>query len=217
MKETALPGTRVRYGGYAITFPNGRTLHLKGRGDGPQADIRLNRWRAVWRFMRSGAVGLGESYMDGDWDSPDLSTLIEVGARNLPERPNICRRLSPWRISDRIRHALRPNTRAGSARNISAHYDLGNDFYALWLDPSMTYSAAVFSGGEKPAAARPDRSPAGRQNSRDRMRMGRLCDPGGPGAGPPRHGAYDQPGPVCGGQKARGRSRADGPRRHPAS
>ena len=142
-----LAGRPLRAGAIALTLPNGRTVDLRGRNDGPSAAIVLHRWRALARFLAGGSVGFGEAYMDGDWDSPDLPALIETAARNLPAHPGPFRRLSPWRIRDRRRHAAVPNTRRGSAKNIAAHYDLGNDFYALWLDPSMTYSAAVFSGG----------------------------------------------------------------------
>jgi cyclopropane-fatty-acyl-phospholipid synthase len=138
---------RLRAGDLEIVLPNGRSLRLSGRASGPTALLRLNRWCALPRFISGGTVGFGESYMDGDWDSPDLPKVIELVARNLPRKPMRFRNLSPWRIADRLGHRFRPNTRDGSKQNIAAHYDLGNDFYALWLDPSMTYSSAVFAGG----------------------------------------------------------------------
>ena len=140
-------GGRLRAGTLEIVLPNQRVLRLSGRNAGPSAVLRLNRWRALRRFFGGGTVGFGESYMDGDWESPDLPKVIELAARNLPERPMTFRTLSPWRMGDRIRHVFRPNTRDGSRENIAAHYDLGNEFYALWLDPSMTYSSAVFGDG----------------------------------------------------------------------
>ena len=140
-------GQRLRAGALEVMLPNGRALRLSGREPGPSAVLRLNRWRALRRFLGGGTVGFGESYMDGDWDSPDLPNVIELAARNLPKRPMIFRTLSPWRLGDRMRHMFRPNTRDGSRENIAAHYDLGNDFYALWLDRSMTYSSAVFGDG----------------------------------------------------------------------
>ena len=138
---------RLREGELEIVLPNGRSLRLSGRSPGPAALLRLNRWRALPRFVRGGTVAFGESYMDGDWESPDLSKVIELAARNLPRKPMRYRNLSPWRVADRLGHRFRPNTRDGAKQNIAAHYDLGNDFYALWLDPSMTYSSAVFAGG----------------------------------------------------------------------
>ena len=138
---------RLRAGVLDIDLPNGRVVHLTGKQDGPTARLTLNRWRALRRFFGGGTVGFGESFMDGDWESPDLPKVVELAARNLPRKPMAFRSLSPWRIGDRLRHVLRPNTRDGSRQNIAAHYDLGNEFYALWLDPGMTYSSAVFAGG----------------------------------------------------------------------
>ena len=136
---------RLRAGSLQIDLPDGRTVRLTGKQDGPSARLTLHRWRALRRFFGGGTVGFGESFMDGEWDSPDLPKVIELAARNLPRRPMAFRLVSPWRMGDRVRHLLRQNTREGSKQNIAAHYDLGNDFYALWLDPGMTYSSAVFA------------------------------------------------------------------------
>ena len=136
---------RLRAGSLEIDLPDGRTVRLTGKQDGPSARLTLHRWRALRRFFGGGTVGFGESFMDGEWDSPDLPKVIELAARNLPRRPMAFRLVSPWRMGDRVRHLLRQNTRDGSKQNIAAHYDLGNDFYALWLDPGMTYSSAVFA------------------------------------------------------------------------
>lgn len=145
-REWTLEG-RLRTGTMNLVLPNGRNLRISGRTEGPEGTMVLNRWRAIRRVVASGGVGFGEAYVDGDWDSPDLPAVIETAARNLPAKPRTYGAFSPWRLSDRVGHVLRPNTRSGSAKNIAAHYDLGNQFYAEWLDPSMTYSAAVFSGG----------------------------------------------------------------------
>lgn len=147
VEATWMLDSRLRAGHLEIILPNGRRLRLSGKNDGPSAVLKLNRWRGLRRFFGGGTVGFGESYMDGDWDSPDLPKVIELAARNLPKRPMAFRTLSPWRLADRVRHVFRPNTHTGSRENIAAHYDLGNDFYALWLDPSMTYSSAVFAEG----------------------------------------------------------------------
>ena len=136
---------RLRAGSLEIDLPDGQTVRLTGKQDGPSARLTLHRWRALRRFFGGGTVGFGESFMDGEWDSPDLPKVIELAARNLPRRPMAFRLVSPWRMGDRVRHLLRQNTREGSKQNIAAHYDLGNDFYALWLDPGMTYSSAVFA------------------------------------------------------------------------
>ena len=161
---------RLREGTLEIVLPHGRSLRLSGRSSGPTALLRLNRWRALPRFFRGGTVGFGEAYMDGDWDSPDLPKVIELAARNLPRKPMRYRNLSPWRIADRLGHRFRPNTRDGSKQNIAAHYDLGNDFYALWLDPSMTYSSAVFAGGNT------DLQAAQAEKNRRLMDLGSIGD-----------------------------------------
>ena len=161
---------RLREGTLEIVLPHGQSLRLSGRSSGPTALLRLNRWRALPRFFRGGTVGFGESYMDGDWDSPDLPKVIELAARNLPRKPMRYRNLSPWRIADRLGHRFRPNTRDGSKQNIAAHYDLGNDFYALWLDPSMTYSSAVFARGNT------DLQTAQAEKNRRLMDLGSIGD-----------------------------------------
>ncbi|MFN2381260.1 MAG: class I SAM-dependent methyltransferase [Guyparkeria sp.] len=101
--------------------------------------------RLLSRIARLGDIGIAEGFIEGDFSSDDLTTLLEIGARNLEV---IDEELRPgfWaRLVHRIQHGLRANHRRGSRRNISAHYDLGNDFYRLWLDDSMTYSSAVFA------------------------------------------------------------------------
>ncbi|CAN0390705.1 unnamed protein product, partial [Discosporangium mesarthrocarpum] len=77
----------LRAGDLEITLPNRRTVHLSGTAPGPSAAITLNRWRALRRFFGGGTVGFGESFMDGDWDTPDLPKIIELAARNLPKKP----------------------------------------------------------------------------------------------------------------------------------
>ena len=94
------------------------------------------------------SMGLAESYLDGHWDSPDITGLLALLARN---RDVLKRAVyGSWHelLAARVRHWLNRNSRIGSKRNIMAHYDLGNDFYRLWLDPSMSYSAAIYRAGD---------------------------------------------------------------------
>ena len=99
-------------------------------------------WR---RALLGGAIGAAEAYADGLWRSDDLTTLLRVMARNLESAGRLEAGLARLRgLADRGLHRLRRNSRAGSRRNIAAHYDLGNDFFATFLDPTMTYSSAVF-------------------------------------------------------------------------
>ena len=91
-----------------------------------------------------GAVGLAKGYRESEWTSSDLPSLIEWGARNGPHFRTATKALAAMRAAGRLAHSRNANTRAGSRRNVMAHYDLGNDFFGLWLDPSLTYSSAIF-------------------------------------------------------------------------
>jgi cyclopropane-fatty-acyl-phospholipid synthase len=90
-------------------------------------------------------VGFAEGYLRGFWDTPDLVALLDVLAADIVARSDARRPRVPLRAVQRLRHGLRTNTRAGSRANVTQHYDLGNDFYRLWLDPTMSYSCALFS------------------------------------------------------------------------
>ncbi|MGD8206790.1 MAG: cyclopropane-fatty-acyl-phospholipid synthase family protein, partial [Thiohalocapsa sp.] len=114
---------------------------------GPSGEIRLHRpWELARRIATRGHVGLGEAYMAGDWDSPDLTALILLLAVNQQAFARVLEGSWLQRILSLLRHRRRANSPAGSRRNIAYHYDLGNAFYRLWLDPSMTYSSGVFEG-----------------------------------------------------------------------
>ncbi|HMT80968.1 MAG TPA: cyclopropane-fatty-acyl-phospholipid synthase family protein [Azonexus sp.] len=96
------------------------------------------------QVLAKGDIGLTEAYLDGQWDSPDITGLMTLLAANREQLKKAV--YGSWRnlLAARIRHWLNNNSRSGSKRNIMAHYDLGNDFYRLWLDPSMSYSAAIY-------------------------------------------------------------------------
>jgi len=135
---------RIEIGAMGIVLPDGRSLVFRGKEPGPQGVILLHDYRALSRLASGGSLGLAESYLDGEWDSPDLTAVLEAGVLN-GRRFSDFFKVSPLkRAFDRIIHALRPNTRAGARRNIHAHYDLGNTFYERWLDPTMTYSSALY-------------------------------------------------------------------------
>jgi cyclopropane-fatty-acyl-phospholipid synthase len=135
---------RVRVGRLTIELPSGERVDCRGDQTGPQADIRFLRWRAIVRVAVGGDVGLASSYCDGEWTSSNLPALIEWAARNGDQFTESIKGLAPARLLNRLAHRLNANTRAGSRRNIVAHYDLGNEFYRLWLDRTMTYSSAIF-------------------------------------------------------------------------
>ena len=126
-----------------ITWPGGATTSYTGREPGPHAEVTLLDHDAARRVVRGGSLGLAESYMAGEWDTPDLRAVLDLGAAGMAAG-GIEGAAGAPSLGDRVMHALRFNSRRGSRRNIAAHYDLGNDFYRLWLDDTMTYSAACY-------------------------------------------------------------------------
>jgi cyclopropane-fatty-acyl-phospholipid synthase len=138
----------LKYGHLVIQLPDGTQVARRAEAPGPEGVYVVHRWRALRRLLLDGEVGFAESYMDDDWSSPDLAALIELAARNCADA-GFGRRISGTalvRLMNRLRHWASANTRRGSRRNVVHHYDLGNDFYAGWLDAGMTYSAGLFTG-----------------------------------------------------------------------
>ena len=141
---------RLRAGELIIELPGAVSHRFRGSAPGPLGHLVLHRERALRRLLTDGGAGFAEAYLDGDWDSPDLARLLELLALNHAAYDEFYygRRWHVWLA--RLQHLLRPNSRRGSRRNIHAHYDLGNRFYELWLDASMTYSAALFADPQAP-------------------------------------------------------------------
>ena len=138
-------GRRVAVGTLALALPNGDGMVLRGPSPGPDARVEMHSWRALLRIALSGSHGLAAGYAAAEWDSPDPAVAVAFAAANMDvgaQAPSVRWLTRPWRL---LRHALRANTRWGARRNIAAHYDLGNDFYGLWLDAGMTYSSALFT------------------------------------------------------------------------
>lgn len=131
-------------GQITITFRDGTSWRHTGSSPGPEAALQLHRDSAVTRLVLGGDIGFAQSYIDGDWDSPDLYALLAFGAANVEPLDGTFSASLFNACVNRIQHAFRANTRKGSRRNIAFHYDLGNAFYGQWLDPTMTYSAALF-------------------------------------------------------------------------
>ncbi|PZU43705.1 MAG: SAM-dependent methyltransferase [Sphingomonas sp.] len=151
---------RLPVGQLDLQLPDGRNLRcpaspagdVSGSQPALRACIQVHDWQVFERTVRSGDIGFAESHIDGQWESPDLSALMRLMLAN---REHIERVLygSWWgSLWHRIQHLRRRNTKAGSARNIHAHYDLGNGFYQLWLDASMSYSSALFDGQDRATA-----------------------------------------------------------------
>lgn len=145
---------RIENGRLEIALPDGRVFAAEGTGPGPTGRVDVVNREFFTRMAREGELGFGEMYVEGWWTTPDLHALLDVCLMN---NENMSRRFPGQglvRAYERLRHWLRANTRRGARRNISYHYDLGNEFYARWLDESMTYSSALFSGqGETLAQA----------------------------------------------------------------
>ncbi|MGV2122238.1 class I SAM-dependent methyltransferase [Agrobacterium vitis] len=136
---------RLTHGHLTLLFPDGKEHHVTGREAGPSAVLKLNNARPVWRVMSGGTLGFSRSYMDGDWDSPDIAGFLELAIANEGNWHGL---MSPSALLGKLallRHKLRRNSKAGSRRNIAFHYDLGNAFYRHWLDETMTYSSALYT------------------------------------------------------------------------
>ena len=136
-------------GRLTVSLPDGAVHHLEGREPGRAAVLWITDWRSVRRAIVGGDIGFAEGYMAGEWDSPHLATLLEALADNYDRLSRLVDGNPVLNALNRLAHGLNRNSRRGSRRNIHAHYDLGNDFYAAWLDRSMTYSSGLFSGPEQ--------------------------------------------------------------------
>lgn len=141
--QALLPAPRA--GSLAIETPSGERIRLRGADEGPDAAVSLLRWRALWRLVSGGEVGFADSYIDGDWTTPDLPRLLDWAVRNEDNFARATRGTWLARLARRLAHLSRANSKRGSRRNIAAHYDLGNAFYEAWLDAGMSYSSAVYA------------------------------------------------------------------------
>ena len=137
--------SRLRGGRLRAVLPSGRAVVLGVSDGGVQATLVVERWRALRRLAVGGDIGFAESYIDGDLTTHDLVEALRLAARNRDALSSVVRASPLLRWLERLRHFLRRNTRGGSRRNIVAHYDLGNDFYRLWLDARMQYSSALWA------------------------------------------------------------------------
>jgi len=141
-------------GSLVFVTPSAGELQLVGDRPGPSARLVIRDYRFMGRVLSSGDIGFAEGYVAGEWDTPDLSALLEVLTLNLDRLQRMLNRSPAARLVNKVRHMLRANTREGSKRNIHAHYDLGNAFYERWLDATMTYSSARYQQpGQDLAAA----------------------------------------------------------------
>jgi cyclopropane-fatty-acyl-phospholipid synthase len=145
---------RIHVGTLHVRLPDGET-RTYGHADrhAPQGELVVANWKAFGDVLKRGDIGFGEGYMAGDWTTPDLMSLLSLMVANRDAFDAAIRGTWWGGVLYRIRDFAHRNSRAGSRRNIAAHYDLGNAFYALWLDASMTYSGALFGDGVAAADA----------------------------------------------------------------
>ena len=137
-------------GALEVVLPGERRMTIGGSAPGPTATLIVHDYRFMRRVMGSGAIGFAEGFMAGEWDTPDLPALLEVFSLNFDRLQRLVEGQVWIRLINTLAHATRRNTRRGSRHNIHAHYDLGNAFYGQWLDPTMSYSSAVFASPNQP-------------------------------------------------------------------
>lgn len=136
--------SQLRHGRLDVTTPDGQRITFQGDFPGPVACLRIDDWSVCLQALKSGDIGFAEAYISGKWSTSDLVALLQLIAQNRAVLETAMRGRWLGKLFYRLRHLLRSNTRRGSRRNIHAHYDLGNEFYKAWLDPTMSYSSALF-------------------------------------------------------------------------
>lgn len=139
--------TNLKHGALHLELPDGKSAHF-GDNSYP-VTLRLHNWSLFDAVLKSGDIGFAETFIDGSWTTDNLTGLIMLFIRNREAVESLI--YGKWwgSLLYRVRHLFNRNSRSGSKKNIHAHYDIGNNFYQLWLDPSMTYSSALFSNGQQ--------------------------------------------------------------------
>jgi cyclopropane-fatty-acyl-phospholipid synthase len=153
---------RLRHGSLTLQLPDG-SMQRFGSSLGPHASMRLTNWNVCRAVMKSGDIGFAESYIAGDWTTPNLTALLGLMVDNRREMDAAIYGSWLGRLVYRVRHLLNRNSKTNSRKNIHAHYDLGNAFYERWLDETMNYSSAWFE--------RPDQSLVEAQHAKVRRAL----------------------------------------------
>ena len=135
----------IEYGAIEVTTPEGKNYSFQGSKPGAKAQLEIRDWGLVGALARHGDIALAEAYRDGRWDSTDPTQVFLFGLQNQSVLDDYICGNAFGKFASRIAYFFTRNTLQGSKKNIHAHYDIGNDFYSLWLDPSMTYSSAIFA------------------------------------------------------------------------
>ncbi|MEL7428360.1 MAG: cyclopropane-fatty-acyl-phospholipid synthase family protein [Pseudomonadota bacterium] len=138
---------RIELGSLTVKLPSGEVIRFDSGNPGPAGDISLANWNLPRKVAFGGTIGVAESYIEEDWTSRNVSQTLEFFLVNRSIYDDIASQSKIVNLIESVRHWFNKNTRSGSKKNISAHYDLGNEFYSLWLDPSMTYSSGIYADG----------------------------------------------------------------------
>ncbi|MBT7115203.1 MAG: SAM-dependent methyltransferase, partial [Candidatus Marinimicrobia bacterium] len=126
----------IKKGVITIITPEGKYLKYSGNTEGEEVILRINDWKFCEDLFLKGDIGLGESYVSGYWDCDNINKLIKLGVENYNELERVIKGSFLEIVFFRIKHMLNRNSKKGSRKNIYAHYDIGNDFFQLWLDPT---------------------------------------------------------------------------------
>jgi cyclopropane-fatty-acyl-phospholipid synthase len=137
-------GARLQRGTLDVTLPDGRRFRLGGAEPGPAAEMRLHSYAFASRLINGGDIGIAEAYLNREWDTPDLTQFLYLFCVNHEMIQAMLADNPLMRLVQMVRHWFNRNTKRQARKNIYAHYDIGNEFYSAWLDPSMTYSSALF-------------------------------------------------------------------------
>lgn len=140
---------RIEYGRIDLVTPDGRTRSFEGHKPGPVAHMQLHDWSVVSNLAARGDLAFAEDYQAGQWETDDLTSLMFFALQNGNAIEKYLHGSKLLQIGARLQYLMRRNSKNGSRRNISFHYDLGNEFYALWLDRTMTYSSGIFETGQE--------------------------------------------------------------------
>jgi cyclopropane-fatty-acyl-phospholipid synthase len=145
-------GRHIRAGAVTVVLPDGSSRRFQGAEEGPDAVLEVHDDRVAASVLTRGSLGFCEAYLDGAWSSPDMEALFLVMLLNRKRLESVIAGRGWYRLLQRGLFLMRANTRTGARRNVARHYDLGNDFYGLWLDETMTYSGALYGGRDLPLA-----------------------------------------------------------------
>ena len=134
-------GSKIKFGKLIVVMPNGNEFIFKGK-KGIEGKLILKSYKPIIRTILGGHLGFSESYLNHEWESPNLEKLLELMLKNLPNE--FQPKSKVYKFYNRFIHFLRDNTKIRAKKNIEYHYDIGNSFYEIWLDKSMTYSSGIF-------------------------------------------------------------------------